>query len=116
MATVTPTITYAPNGYRDLVQVVWAGLATGDDGAPVDIANWQDRSVQAEGTFGGATVGVQGSNDGTNYRSLSDAASTAIAITAAGIEQVLEIVRLVRPIVTGGAGSGLTVTLLAKRN
>ena len=115
MATRSATVTYSPNGLRELVQVQWSGLATGDDGEPVSLPGFADRSVQVEGTFGGSSTAIQGSNDGTNYRALNDITKTAIAITAAGVEQVLEITKYIRPVVTGGAGSGITVTLIARR-
>ena len=56
-----------------------------------------------------------GSSDGTNFRARNDVTKTAIAITAAGVEQVLEMTRFVKPVCSGGAGSGITVTLFARR-
>jgi hypothetical protein len=115
MATRPATVTYAPGGLRELVQVTWSGLATGDDGEAVSLPGFADRSVQVEGTFGGSSTAIQGSNDGTNFRPLNDTTSTVLAFTAAAIEQVLEVTKLIRPIVTGGAGSGIAVTLIARR-
>ncbi len=66
MSTITPTITPNPGGQRNCVQVVWANLANGDDGAPVSYPQFSDGSVQIEGTFGGGTATMQCSNDGTN--------------------------------------------------
>lgn len=93
--------------------VSWAGLATGDSGSSVDTADMADRSVQVTGTFGGASVSLEGSNDGATWFVLNDPLGAAITFTSAGLRQVLEITRYVRPVVTGGAGSGLTVTLVA---
>lgn len=75
-----------------------------------------DRSVQVEGTFNGASIGLEGSNDGTTYHALNDLSGTPIALAASGLAQVLELTRYVRPAMTGGGGStSLTTTLLAKR-
>lgn len=116
MATITPTVTYAPNGHRQLVQVVWAALANGDDGSAVELPAWADRSIQIEGAaFGGGTATFQGSNDGTNWQSLTDPQANAIAKTAGGLEQVQELTRYVRPTLSGGAAGAVTFTFLARR-
>lgn len=41
-------------------------------------------ALQVTGTFGGATVSLQGSNDNSNWVNLKDTAGTEIALTAAG--------------------------------
>jgi hypothetical protein len=116
MATITPTVTYAPGGQRQLVQVVWPALANGDDGSPVELAAWADRSVQIEGAaFGGGTLTLQGSNDGTNWQILTDPQGNDIAKTAADLEQVTELTRYVRPILAGGAAGAVTITFLSRR-
>lgn len=101
-------------------RIAWVGLATGDDGAPVDWSAHADRSVQVFGTFGGATVTMQGSNDAgpvpTNWNTLTDLNGNAIAFTAAGMEQIAESTCWVRPVVTAGAASGITVQMLLRRN
>lgn len=115
MATRIPTITYAPSGARQLVQCVWAALATGDDGQAVELPGYADRSVQVDGTFGGATVTIQVSNTGTTWFSATDPQGNALAFTAGGLEQLQEIARYTRCLVTGGAGSALIVNILGRR-
>lgn len=116
MATITSTVTYAPNGHRQLVQVVWAALANGDVGDAIELPAWADRSVQIEGAaFGGGTLTFQGSNDGTNWQSLTDPQANAIAKTAPALEQISELTRYVRPSMAGGAAGAVTVTFLARR-
>lgn len=116
MATITPTITYAPDGFRQLVRVVWASLANGDDGSPVTLPAYSDGSVQIEGAaFGGGTATLQGRNDGTNWQPITDPQGNAIAKTAAALEQLTEITRELRPVVAGGAAGAVTFTLILRR-
>lgn len=93
-------------------------LANGDTGAPVEMPAFADRSIQVVGTFGsGGNLRIQGSNDGTNYATLTDPQGNDLNITAAKIEQVTEVVRYIRPNVTAGDGTtNLTVILLVRRN
>lgn len=97
--------------------ITWSGLLNGDDGGPVDWVDFADRCVQVTGTFGAAgSVTLQGSNDGTVWSTLADPQGNALTVTAAKIEQVLELPRYVRPIVTAGDGTtNLVVTLVMRR-
>lgn len=95
------------------ILVTWTGLLNGDDGAPYEGGDWGDRTVQFAGTFGaGGTIVLEGSNDGTTYFTLTDPQSTAISKTAAGLEQVVELPRYMRPRVTAGDGSTSLVCTL----
>jgi len=82
------------------------------------VLDWADYSVQFEGTFGtGGSITFEGSNDGTNYRALTDPQGNAITKTAAAIEQIEEAVRWVRPAVTAGDGTtALVATMFMRRN
>ena len=117
MATITPTITYAPNGQRQLVAVEWAGLASGDVGAPVELGGWPDRSVQIQATFGDGTMTLQGCNEATptNWHALTDPQGNDIAKTAADLEAVTENTRHIRPSFSGTTGTAATVTVVARR-
>lgn len=99
------------------VRFQWT-LANGDTGEPVYLPEFGDRSWQVEGTFGsGGSVRPEGSNDGTNYRALTDPTQTAIAQTAAGLKQILESTLMVRPNCTAGDGTtAIVVTLFARRS
>ncbi len=111
MATVESTI--AETDGRSYT-ATWAGLTTGDVGDALRYAGHADRTVQVFGTFGGATVTLQGSLDGTNWATLNDAQGDPISITAAKIESVTEAVRFTRPSVSGGSGASLTVMLFMR--
>ena len=85
---------------------LWEALVSGSlDGESIEIPDHADRSVQVVGTFDTATLTVQGSNDGTNWETLSDPQGNAIAFTSAGLEQILENTRFIRPLVSSVGGS-----------
>lgn len=95
---------------NNAVVYTWAAMNTGDTGEPLGGPGFTDASYQITGTFGGATVTVEGSNDGTNYVTLVDPFNVALSFTSAALAQVLPIVRWIRPKVSGGAGVSVTVT------
>lgn len=97
--------------------VAWTALANGDTGEPYESLDYGDLSVTFEGTFGaGGTIKLRGSNDGSNYYDLTDPQGNAISKTAAGIEQVVETPRYIRPEVTAGDGTtALQCRILARR-
>ncbi len=109
-------IAYADTGVQSLYGksslVSWSALATGDTGAPIQGVGLSDRSVQFTGTFGGATVVLEGSNDGVNYVTLTDPAGVALSFTSAGLKQLLQITRYMRPSVSGGAAVAINCHLL----
>lgn len=115
MATINPTTPYPDVSFRgngSCFKVQWTPVTENDTCAVVSLPEYADRSIQVEGTFGGASVAVNGSNDGTNFRALKDPSSTAIAITVAGIKAVLENTIYTQPSPSGGTGQSLTVTML----
>jgi hypothetical protein len=84
----------------------WTAIGNGDDGSPLEAHDHADRSVQVIGTFGsGGTLVLEGSNDGTNWVTLTDPQGNDVSFTAAGIEQVQEITRYMRPNCTAGDGN-----------
>lgn len=101
----TRTFTATTLGDRS-VDVVWTGLLNGDDGTPVEFFDLPEKTVAVTGTFGaGGTIVIEGSNDGTNYFTLTDLQSTAISKTAAALEAIAECPRYIRPRVTAGDGT-----------
>lgn len=95
---------------------MWTGLLNGDTGSPQTGASLPDKSVQVSGTFGtGGSCSLKGSNDGVTYFTLTDPQGNALVFTAAGMEQIAENPRYMRPEVTAGDGStSLTVTTIEK--
>jgi hypothetical protein len=117
MAVINSSITEI-KPYREHSHVIsWTPLANGDSGSPLEMPGSSIRSVQFTGTFGaGGTIVFEGSNDGTNYVTLTDPQGNAISKTSAGIEAILELTRYVRPRVSAGDGTtSLTATLLVRR-
>lgn len=102
--------------HHTCVIATWPAMQTGDDGRPVELANFADRSVQVVGTFGaGGNVRIEGSINGTDYAPLTDPQGNALDIGGAKIEAISEVVRYIRPRVTAGDGTtSLTVTMLLK--
>lgn len=117
MAVVTPTLTYYPRGQSNTVVAVWANMANGDTGGPVELPEFPDKSFQTGGTFSvGGSVTIEGSNDGSTYIALTDPQGNAITKTAAALEVAEESTRYTRPNVTAGDGStAITVTMVARR-
>lgn len=121
MATQTP-VEATPQGVtnRRTTVIQWGGgtaIASGDvcvadpraGGAP-----W--KSVQIEGTFNGATVVMQGSNDGVNYETLLDGQGNALSKTSAGLFQIATPCLYLLPAIQGGgASTSLLITVFASR-
>lgn len=117
----------------DGFQVVWSGLLNTDVGAAVGstigytsgilapggglVSGFADKSAACTGTPGaGAGLAIEGSNDGSNWFTLTDPFSNPALFTAAGIKALTEAVIQVRPHVTGGDGTtNWTVTMFFRR-
>jgi hypothetical protein len=85
---------------------IWTGLLNGDSGLPITAATLSNKTVQVVGTFGtGGTVVIEGSNDGTNYDTLTDPQGNALTFLAAGLKSILENPQYIRPNVTVGDGT-----------
>lgn len=115
MAT-TQVTTFPPIAGQEVAVVTWAALGDAEAGDAVCLAQYSDRSVQIDGTFGGATVVLEGSNDGVTYFTLTDPQTTAISKTAAALEAVSELTLYIRPRTSGGTGSSVKVTLIARKS
>lgn len=119
MTVVVPTLSsLVPSRWNNNVAVyTWAALATGDTGTPISGPGFADVSVQFGGTFGGATVTFEGSNDGTNYATLVDPFNVALSFAAAaGPIQVMPICLFIRPKITGGAGAAINIVAIMRNS
>lgn len=119
MATVTATLAYSGPRHDNNLLVSWAGLAatTTSVGSVVSgFARCSDRTVHIYGNFGGSTVALHGSLDGTTYTVLTDPQGNAISKTSASIESIEELVDFIKPVVAvdGTATGTISVVVLAK--
>lgn len=95
--------------------VTWPAMANGDTGQPLMMPSHPDKTVQLVGTLStGGELTMEGSNDNTNWFTLTDAGGTSIVLTALGGKTIMENPLYIRPSITGGDGStSLTVSVLA---
>lgn len=108
MATITPN----ENGPIGSARVVnWETMATGDTATAVTLQNLEGAvaCVQISGTFGGATVTFQASNDNTNWVTLKDISGTSVSVTAAGLVELSTSAVYVRPAISGGTSDDVDV-------
>lgn len=113
MATITPTRgTLAVN----IETLTWTGLSTADtaDGLLVNGSSPAIGCMQVTGTFGGATITLQGSNDGSNYAAVTDAAGNSITLSAAGLKDFSTAAAYLRPSSSGGTGDDVTVVVVLR--
>lgn len=99
--------------YKDVHVAQWLLVSSADTCSAVELPRFADRSVQIAGTFGGATVEIHGSIDGTNYKVLTDPQGNDISKALASIECITELVRYIKPVFTGGGGTqSITVSII----
>lgn len=113
MADVAPVIA-AIAADESAQLITWSTLTTtnrngtpaGKAGSALGLVKLADKTIQVIGTFGAsATITVQGSNDGTNWATLTDPLGNALTSTAASLETITENPRFIRPALTNGDGS-----------
>lgn len=102
------------NGTQDAHVYAWT-LGTGDNGAPIQVPESPDRSVQFTGSFGGGTAVCEGSLDGVNYETLRDPFGNLLSFTGPGLKGISELVRSIRPSLSGGAAGAVVAYILVKK-
>lgn len=115
MATVTPVTTFPFETSSDVAITTWSPLLASDEGDPVRLAVYSDRSVQVSGTFGGASVTIGGSNDGETYHALSDTSGNPLTLTSGALKQIVELPIFLKPRVFGGDGTTNLKVVLSGR-
>jgi hypothetical protein len=118
MGTVNHEVTLSRReGNKGVIVFKWSPLTTTDDnGLPIEVPEYVDKTVQVYGTLGtGGTVLIQGSNDDDSsptWATMNDANGYALSIDAEKAEAVLENTRLIRPYISAGDGdTSLTVII-----
>lgn len=126
MANIIPTVSRTiGSGANSVITAQWSNMAGIDIGIPIQLTDWADRSCQIGGTFGGATVTLQGSNDYANFASgnyagmlwntLRDPVGNVLTFTSADLKHILEMSMFLRPVITGGTGSAISVFLAGRQ-
>ena len=102
-----------------MIGCTWATLGSGDSGNPSTDVNHADRSVQITNVSGGiGAVAIQGTNDdcelldpaSCNWYALHDLQGNSLgALATAGIYQIAEVTRGIRPTQTGGGVNAVTL-------
>lgn len=116
MATVSPAFDFVAAQAAKVPRVTWADIVTGDTITTLPVAAQAAvaGAVQFGGTFGGATVGLQVSNDGTTYFDMKDLGGTVITATANGFFEFTTSAMFLRPVVTGGSANAIDVTVVLR--
>lgn len=101
------------SGDKSARKIVYTLTTADPNGTAFMAADYLHKSIQADGTFGAATVVLDGSNDGVNFYPLTNKAGTAIALTAAGLSESAIAVMYVRPrLSVVGVGASVVVCVL----
>jgi hypothetical protein len=116
MATITAAVSLLQGISTLAKRWLWETLTSVNlDGSAVAVAEATvSLTFQATGTFGGTSVAIQGSNDGTTWFALRDQTGTAMAFTAAGGASSSDLPLYVRPLLTGGSGVDVDVSVLVR--
>lgn len=98
------------------IEHLWTLTTADPNGDSVSTPGARDRSIQVFGTFGGATLTVQGSSDGTNWSTLHDESGVALTFTAEAAHAIVENLLHLRVALTAvGVGATITVYVLCGR-
>ncbi len=95
---------------------IWEAMGDDDVGAALDPngggINFADKTFHVVGTFGGSVLVVlQGSNDGTNWVTLTDPQGAVISSGTTILVAVLENPLYIRPKTSGGTSADVDVIL-----
>ena len=94
----------------------WLGLKANDVGNTVEWSRLADRSAHVFGTWGGASVAMDGGNVDTSLCPLNTTGGEVISATENSLLGILQIAAYVRPRVIGGDGTtNLHVVMLTRR-
>lgn len=95
--------------------ITWGPMTTGDSGLQISMIGSARRTVQVIGTFSGPDrLSIEGSNNGTDYATLTDEHGNRLDFKGAGVSTVSELTRFIRPRVTAGSPTATVVMLVRK--
>jgi hypothetical protein len=110
---ITPIIRPIEN---EAMEAFFETVTGAESTGSVRLAKFPIKFFSVAGTFGSATVVVQGSNDGTNWVTLTTEGTTALSFTSAsGIKPIYENCKFIRLTTSGGTGTDLDAYIIAAR-
>ena len=115
MATISKVLSDTSSIGWDLY--LWEGMGNADQGTvlPLKDRHPGELIVQAVGTWGGATLTIQGSLDNSNFDlNINDLDGTAISMTADAVASMREAPLYIRPNTAGGSGTDIDVYILVR--
>jgi hypothetical protein len=113
---------------HSVLQTTWT-LGNADTGTTEELARWPIKAIEFTGAFGGATVVLEGSEDGVTFFTLI-AESTAtpnpggtvtpgdVAVSTLVVARfggITDNPRFIRPRSSGGAGTAVVATLTSRQ-
>lgn len=110
------TIKKQYSGEYGNLEISWETLTESDTAEAWDPSGGEAliAGVQFTGTFGGATVVLQGSWDGTNYVTLNDSSGAPISMASAGAAEFSTTAKKIRPSASGGTSQDVDTTIIAR--
>jgi hypothetical protein len=116
MATVSPAFDFVTAQSAKVPRVTWTDIVTGDTITTLPVAAQAAvaGAVQFGGTFGGATVKLQVSNDGVTYLDMKDLGGNVISATANALFEFTTSAMFLRPAVASGSANAIDVTVVLR--
>jgi hypothetical protein len=119
MATILAKINHVEHS---VLRSIWELMGGADVGSPDQLARYPEHSVQMGSgtvatpgnTFGGATVVLQGSDDGITWFTLKDVTGATVSATSAARFDVKDVPKNTRPSTSGGTNSSVTVIITSR--
>ena len=103
---------------KGVLRCVWEAMAGVTTALPMSAPQYPDRTFTGTGTWGSATLVLEGSNDGVTYITLNCMTATGEVTVASFTDNfgalLIEHTLYVRPKTTGGTGTDLDVICLAQ--
>lgn len=96
------------SGYTMFVE--WDALGSTDTTEVVTYSDWPDKTIHGTGTWGGATLTVEGSNDNSDWYTLTNIHGTSLSMTDDFVHTIAENPRYLRCATTGG-GTTTAITV-----
>ncbi len=98
-------------------KVVWSALTENDTAIAWDGGvMYPNKSVHVEGVTSGDTILIEGSNDESNYLTLTDKQGGYMSfVNDDGMKKIEENTRQIRPRVSGGTGVSANITIIASK-